>query len=120
MYIVLFVLHDYEKLEDLLDAWEAEGISGATILHSSGMGRVRQMAFRDDLPLIPSIDALFDHEEYLSRTVFTVIDDEAMIDCLVDATQRVVGNLSQSDTGFLVVVPALRAYGLNKDYLKKE
>jgi len=120
MYIVLFVLHDYEKLEDLLDAWEEVGVRGATILRSSGMGRVRQMALRDDLPLIPSLDALFEHEEYLNRTLFTVVDEEAMIDRLVDVTQGVVGDLSQPETGFLVVLPALRAYGLNKEYAQKE
>ena len=117
MYIILFILHDYEKLEDLLDAWEEVGVRGATILRSSGMGRVRQMALRDDLPLMPSLDALFEHEEYLNRTLFTVIDDEAMIDQLVEVTQNVVGDLLKPDTGFMVVLPALRAYGLNKNYV---
>lgn len=120
MYIILFVLHDCEKMEDLLDAWEEAGVRGATILRSSGMGRLHQMTLRDDLPLMPSLDSLFDHEEYLNRTLFTVVDDEAMIDRLVEVTQGVVGNLSQPETGFMVVLPALRAYGLNKDLVQKE
>ncbi|MCB9136537.1 MAG: P-II family nitrogen regulator [Anaerolineales bacterium] len=113
MLLILFILHDAELLEELLDAWEEAGVSGATILHSSGLGRVRQgNSWRDDLPLMPSLKSLFDHEEYFSRTLFTVVEDEAMVDKVLAATEKTIGDLNQPDTGLMVVIPTARVYGL--------
>jgi nitrogen regulatory protein P-II 1 len=113
MFLVLFILHDAELLEELLDAWEEAGISGATILHSSGLGRVRQGGGgRDDLPLIPSLKSLFDHEEYFSRTLFTVVENEATVDKVLAATEKTIGDLNKPDTGLMVVLPTAKVYGL--------
>jgi nitrogen regulatory protein PII len=117
MYMILFILDDYEKLDDLLDAWEKAGVPGVTILHSYGLGRVRQDGLRDDLPLMPTLENLFEHEEIFSRTLFSVVDDEEIVDLLVEATQQVVGNLDNPDSGLLVVLPTARVYGLNKNRL---
>lgn len=116
MYLILFVLHDAEKVHDLLDAWEKVGVSGVTILHSSGLGRVRgnKPGLRDDLPLIPSLEALLNHEEEFSRTLFSIVQGEEIVEKLVEATQEVVGDLSLPDTGLLVVTPVIHAYGLQK------
>ena len=121
MYLILFVLHDSEKVPELLDAWEQVGVSGVTILHSSGLGRVRnknRSGLRDDLPLIPSLEALLDHEEEFSRTLFSLVKGEEMVDQLVEATQKVVGNLTHPDTGLLLVLPVVRAIGLQKQALE--
>ena len=37
MYLILFVLDNPDKLEDLLNAWEEAGTGGATVLVSTGM-----------------------------------------------------------------------------------
>jgi nitrogen regulatory protein PII len=114
MYIILFVLDDFEKLGDLLDAWEEAGVPGATVLHSSGLGRIRQAGFRDDVPLMPSLEDLFNHEESFSRTIFSVVDSDEIVDRVVEATQRVVGDLMQPKAGLLVVLPTARVYGLRR------
>jgi nitrogen regulatory protein P-II 1 len=113
MYLVLFVLNEAEHLEDVLDAWERTGVSGVTILHSSGLGRVRKdRGLRDDLPLMPSLKALFEHEEYFSRTLFSVVKDDSMAERLVQATEKVVGDLHRPGKGLIVVLPLLKVYGL--------
>lgn len=114
MYFIIFVLHDPEKCDPLLSAWEDAGVRGATILHSTGLGRLRGSEWMDDVPLFPSLEAFTEREEYFSRSIFTVVDSESMVDRLVDATKSVVGDLSQPDTGFLVVLPVARVYGMNK------
>jgi nitrogen regulatory protein P-II 1 len=117
MYLILFVLHNPEKVPELLDAWEDVGVSGVTILHSSGLGRVRssnRTGLRDDLPLIPSLEALLNHEEYFSRTIFSIVEGEQMVDKLIEATERVIGDLSRPNTGLLVALPVVRAVGLEK------
>ncbi|MBP7227554.1 MAG: hypothetical protein KA988_00460 [Longilinea sp.] len=115
MYMILFVLHDCECLDDVLTAWEEAGVSGVTILPSTGLKRLRQKgALRDDVPLIPSIEDLMEHVENTNRTIFTVVDSEAMLEKVVAATESVVGKLDQPNTGILVALPVTRAYGLRR------
>ncbi len=115
MKMILFVLHDASKVLELLDAWRAAGAGGATILFSTGMGRIHQaVALRDDLPLMPSLSDFYDRQEELSRTLFTIVKDEATAQRVVEATRRLVGDLNQPDTGLLVVLPVDQAEGLEK------
>ncbi len=115
MYLVLFVLHDTNKLNDVLRAWEEVGIRGATILPSTGLGRLRQsLGLRDDLPIMPSLRDFYHFEEGTNRTLFTIVFDEAAIDRLLEATEQVVGPLDQPDTGLMVVLPAARVYGVSQ------
>ncbi len=114
MYLATLVLHDPDLLEELLDAWTKAGVEGATVLFSSGMGRFRQkQSMRDDLPLIPSLDDFYEAPQTLNRTVFTVVNDDAMVDKILDVTQKLVGDLSQPDTGVMSVTPVARASGLD-------
>jgi len=113
-FMVIFVLDDMDQCQDILDAWEAAGITGVTILESSGLGRVRQAGMRDDLPLMPSLSDLFKRTETRHRTLFTVTNDQEKIDAIVEATQSVVGDLEQPNTGFLFVLPVSQVYGRSK------
>lgn len=115
MYLIILFLHNPELLEELMEAWDKEGVNGATILFSVGMGKfLEKQGFRDDIPLIPSLDHFYETSEKLSRTIFATIKEEALIDKIVAATQRIMGDLNEPDTGMLLVVPVLRAYGLYK------
>jgi nitrogen regulatory protein PII len=113
-YLVVFVLDNQDQCKDVLDAWDAAGIHGVTILESSGLGRMRLAGIRDDIPLMPSLKNLFKHTETHHRTLFTVIGDEAQIDNIVNATKSVVGDLERPDTGFLFVVPVSHVFGISK------
>ncbi len=115
MYLVLFILHNPDYLEDLLAAWERLGVSGVTVLFSTGLGRIRQRkGIREDLPLMPSLEDFYEAPEDLSRTLFTTVSDHAMVEALLTATRNIVGNLDDPDTGLLLVMPVAEAYGLNK------
>lgn len=113
-FLVMFVLNDPERDNDILDAWEDAGVRGITILESSGLGRVRQAGMRDDLPLIPSLSDLFKHSETRHRTFLAVVKEQNQIDAIVNATQEVIGDLEQKDTGLLFVIPVSQVYGKSK------
>ena len=115
MNMILFVLHDPEKLTALLDAWKEAGISGATVLFSTGMGRIQQnQSLRDDLPLLPSLEDFYPKVENLSRTIFSVVDNDAVIEKVITATEHVIGDLEQPDRGLLMVLPVLKIRGLRR------
>lgn len=115
MYLVLLVLNDPDKLEELLIAWEENGVQGATVLFSTGLGRIRQMdTWRDDMPLIPSLRDFYEIPENMNRTIFTIVKNEAQVEAIVAATKKVVGELDEMETGLLLVLPVAQAYGVNK------
>ena len=114
MSMILFVLHDTEKLDDLLAAWQEAGAPGVTVLESTGVGRIRQNeALREDTPLMPSLEDFYPDPEEMSRTIFTILKDE-LVQKVVEATYKVVGDLNEPNTGLLVVLPTVAAYGLEK------
>lgn len=115
MYLILFVLDNPDKLEDLLNAWEKAGTGGATVLVSTGMNRMLNQGFRDDVPLMPSLDNFYKRVEDYHRTLFTIVKDDATLQKIVDATQSVVGDLNKPNTGILVVMPTAQVYGLEKN-----
>jgi hypothetical protein len=116
MSMVLFVLHDPEKLDEVLAAWESCNISGATVLWSTGLGRLRvRDGLRDDIPLMPSINDFFSAPEHMGRTLITITDDDSIIAAIIAATERVVGNLDEPNRGILAVLPITQIYGLRKN-----
>jgi hypothetical protein len=115
MSMVLFVLHDPEKLKDVLAAWEECNISGVTVLFNTGLGRIRSYeGLRDDMPLMPSLNDFFNNPDHYGRTIFTITDDDSIIPNLIAATERVVGNLNEPNRGVLAVLPTTQIYGLRK------
>ena len=115
MKMVLFILNDPAKVHDILDAWKEAGVGGATVLFSTGMGRIHQSnVLREDLPLMPSLSDFYSSDERLSRTLFTIVKDDEMATRIVAATCSVVGDLNQPDTGMLIVLPVDQAEGLDK------
>jgi hypothetical protein len=115
-YMVFFVLHDISLMEDLLNAWDELGVSGITILFSTGLARHRhENGLRDDLPLIPSLEGLFERAQNTNRTLFTVVSGDDMVDKIIAATESVTGNLDQPNTGILTVLPIARVRGLRRN-----
>ena len=45
-YLVVFVLDNPDRCQDVLDSWENVGAKGITILESTGIGRVRQVGMQ--------------------------------------------------------------------------
>jgi hypothetical protein len=118
--MVVVVLPDLEKCQDVLDAWEKRGVTGVTVLESLGLYKIREMrALSDDLPLIPSLRHLMESDEYHHRTAFVVLDDDFDLAGLIEDTERAVGgDFDAPNSGILFVVPVARALGM-RPYWKR-
>jgi hypothetical protein len=112
--MVILVLDDIDRLEDVMDAWHAAGSRGITILESSGMARLKA-AGRDDLPLFPSLSDLLQGREVHHRTLFTVLGDDVSLEAFFDATEVVLGRLDTHHTGIIFALPVVNSRGLNRD-----
>jgi nitrogen regulatory protein PII len=113
-YMVVLVVDDIEQCPAVLDAWEEVGVSGVTILASTGLGRIRKAGLRDDLPLMPNLSDLLENEEIQHRTLISVVDSQEIVDQMLSAVEKVIGDLDNPNTGFMFVVPVSQVFGFGK------
>jgi nitrogen regulatory protein P-II 1 len=113
-YLVVLIVDKTDDCPAILDAWAAAGVLGMTMLASTGIGNMRRAGLRDDMPLMPCLQDLFESEEVQHRTLLVVVDSQELVDKMVAIAQQIVGNLEDPHTGFLFVVPVIQTYGLGK------
>jgi nitrogen regulatory protein P-II 1 len=66
------------------------------------------------MPLFVSLRTVLSSEESSNRTLFTVIDDDAILEKAILAAQEIVGDFQNPHTGILFVMPVTRAWGIVK------
>lgn len=106
MKMLVLVLHDGDRADEVLISLSKIGVKGATVIDSVGMGAI----LGSRIPFL----SLFDNKERIqkpaNKTIFTIIDDDLTLKHAVDML-RVTLRLERPGTGFLFVVPVLEAYG---------
>jgi hypothetical protein len=110
--MLVLVLDDPDKFSAIITAWEEIGIPGVTLLNSVASRQLRRHAKRDDLPLIPSMRVLMAGVEEHNRTLFTVLEDDELLERAITAAQDIVGDFMDPQTGILFVVPVSRTWGV--------
>jgi nitrogen regulatory protein PII len=113
-FLVVMIVDDPDNCSIILDAWEALDVTGVTILESTGLGRLRRAIFSDDIPLMPRLEDFDKVREVPHRTLLSVVESEEIVQKMVEAAQNITGDLNIPHTGFLFVLPVLKAYGLNR------
>ena len=116
-YLLMVVINDLDYLAPLLDAWRKIDVPGVTIMESVGAHRVHTWLSQVGLS---AIDHLFDAKDIQRRTLMTAIEDEELLDKAVAEAERVVGGFDRPHTGILLVLPLVRASGIQKTPDEKE
>jgi nitrogen regulatory protein PII len=110
-FLVMLVLHKTEECTSIMDAWDALGVGGITILESSGLGRARKSEAKH-FPIMPSLSDFLRTPEHRHRTIFTVVEDESWVDRILEATEGILGDMESPNNGVIFVLPVVRAHGL--------
>ena len=100
MQMLMFVLDDPDQLDAVLAAWQSVGVSGVTIIESSGLyrrQRERPVGARYAFGLGRSATRL----ESGHYTLFVIVPDEATVRACLAAAEEIVGDLAGPDTGVL-------------------
>ncbi len=121
--MVNLVVYDVSKMDAVIHAWVKAGVTGLTLVDSSGWAaELEEHHLRDDVPLFPSARRLLQEHESHSRMLFSIVSDAFDLDGLIAATEAVLGRLDQGNTGILFVLPVSRAVGLmpNQDELSRK
>lgn len=105
MKLLVFVLSQTEKLDDLLAAFAAENICGATILESTGMARyLSNKHDEDEIPILGSLRTFLNPEVANGNVIFMLIEDEN-IPKAINAIESNVCSLDEKDSGIVFTIP---------------
>jgi hypothetical protein len=111
--LIVLVLNDPDKTDDVLTAWVQLGVPGVTIIPATGLRQtLGKRPLRDDLPLFPSLEDLLRLDDREYRALLSVVPDGFAVERLVEATEQITGVLDGPNTGILFTVPVGRAWGL--------
>jgi CBS domain-containing protein len=110
-YLLTVIVDDLQRLPALLEAWQAIGLPGATILESAGAYRTTTWLSRVGLG---ALDRLFEAEEVRRRTLLLAVDDEALLEQAIAEAERVMDGFDRPDSGLLLVLPVVQVRGLHK------
>jgi hypothetical protein len=100
MYMILCVIDQPDRLNRVLQAWHDIGIRGVTILESTGLHRLRKLHRIPMRYAVPEAG-----EERGNFTIFTIVEQEATIQSCLNATESVVGDFDEPDTGIFIALP---------------
>lgn len=107
MQLLMAVVNDPEKVDEILSGFLELGITGATIISSEGMGRV----LSHDIPIFAGLQTLISRSRPQNRTIFSVVEDEKVEPALA-LLQEVCGDLTAPATGIAFTLPLGRVVGL--------
>lgn len=100
MYMIMLVLDDPNQLDGVLEAWQGAGIRGATIVESTGIQRLR----RKNIPMRYLFQTSGAVEEG-HLTLLVIVDSEQLVQDCLQATEKIVGDLDEPNTGVFAAWP---------------
>jgi nitrogen regulatory protein PII len=107
MRLFVAVVHDPEKLDEILSGFVEIGITGATVLHSEGMGSV----LSHDVPIFAGLQTLVSGSRPRNRLILSVISEDK-VKPAVDLLKDVSGDLDKPATGIAFTLPVDAVFGL--------
>ena len=111
MQMIMLVLDDPNQLDAVLDAWHAVGVSGVTIVESIGSYR-RGHARRVRGRYLFGLPGLRECTEQCQYILFAIVPDSRTVEMCLDAAEKIVGDLTEPNTGVLAAWDLSRAKGV--------
>jgi nitrogen regulatory protein PII len=105
--LLIAVVNDPGKVDEILSGYLELGVTGATIINTEGMGRV----LSHDIPIFAGLQTLISRSRPQNSTIFSVIEDEK-VEPTIALLQEVCGDLTAPATGIAFTIPLGRVVGL--------
>lgn len=111
MQLLIAVINQEEKMEEILSGFLEIGITGATLVNSEGMGRL----LASEVPIFAGLPALAGRTRPRNQTLFSVIDSDEKVDAALALLQEVCGSFDTPATGIAFTIPVNRVLGLKPE-----
>jgi hypothetical protein len=115
-YCVVLTLSNPGQCLVMMEAWEAAGAPGGTILDTNiRADKGSRGPVYDDIALLPKMRDLLSSEEEQQRTLFSVVKGESQVQALIEASRRAINECDEAQAGSIFVLPVSRVYGWKKN-----
>ncbi len=105
--LLVAVINDPEKLDEILSGFVELGITGATVLNSEGMGHV----LSHEIPIFAGLQTLIGATRPQNRVILSVISKEKVAGA-IELLKDVCGDLESPSTGIVFTLPVDTVVGL--------
>jgi nitrogen regulatory protein PII len=105
--LLVAVVNDPERVDQILSGFVELGVTGATVINSEGMGRL----LSHDIPIFAGLQTLIRGSRPQNRTIFSVIPSQ-VVDTALALLKEVCGDLASPATGIAFVLPLEHVVGL--------
>ncbi|NLJ81019.1 MAG: hypothetical protein GX335_08345 [Firmicutes bacterium] len=112
MFVLFVVLNEIDYLEQILARFVDVGVQGATILDSKGMASALAAQSGRDQPVFPFLKK---GVRPYSKTIFTVLENEELVERTAQAVKDVLEEIPRPGVGFMFSVPLGKVYTLRND-----
>lgn len=106
MQLLICVINQENKLDDILSGFLELGITGATVINSEGMGRV----LSHDIPIFAGLQTLISRARPQNQTIFSVMDDRK-VDGAIALLQDIC-RIGEPAAGIAFTIPVGKVVGL--------
>lgn len=118
MNMVMLVIDNPRQLDTVLAAWEGQGVSGVTIIESTGINR-RRRAQQVGKPFMAGMNRLLGDDLENHYTLFVIVPDEAAVQACLRAAEEILGDLNEPNSGVLAAWPLTTVKGVPPEGLKR-
>ena len=116
MQLLIAVINQEEKLDEIMSGFLELGITGATIINSEGMGRL----LSHEIPIFAGLQTLSSRSRPKNQTIFSVIREDDKVDGALALLQEICGDLDDPATGIAFTIPVTRVVGLAPELGEEE
>ena len=111
MKLLIYVMNNVGLMDRFIHQLKENNIKGATIIESTGMGRV--LVGNDDMDFIGSLKVLFDNPRAESRTFLMALEDD-MVSNVMRIIDDIAGDLTRPNSGIVFTLPIETIKGYKK------
>jgi len=111
MKLLIYVMNNVGLMDKFIHQLKENNVKGATIIESTGMGRV--LVGNDDMDFIGSLKVLFDNPRAESRTFLMALEDD-MVSNVMRIIDDIAGDLTRPNSGIVFTLPIETIKGYKK------
>ncbi|UCD23424.1 MAG: hypothetical protein JSW51_10285 [Gemmatimonadota bacterium] len=108
MELLVCVINEEDKLNDILSGFVELGVTGATVINSRGMAR-----HIPEAPIFAGLKDVMAGVRPQNATVFSVIESKEKLEAAIELVKGVCGDLTAPGTGILFTLSVNQVIGMS-------
>ena len=117
IYILVMVLNKEEYLDDILDKLAELGVTGGTIIDSTGMAE--QLFCNERIPIVGGLRQIFEQCRTSNKTLFSIIENKETLNKAQKVVQGEICDFNDPGIGISFSVPVENVIGIPTDNLNQ-